>query len=50
MLDSTQPEVIEAGLKLAGGKCIVNSVHLEDGEEKLAASRGCCGYERRSSP
>lgn len=36
MLDSTQPEVIEAGLKLAGGKCIVNSVNLEDGEEKLA--------------
>jgi 5-methyltetrahydrofolate--homocysteine methyltransferase len=36
MLDSTQPEVIEAGLKLAGGKCIVNSVNLEDGEQKLA--------------
>ena len=36
MLDSTQPEVIEAGLKLAGGKCIVNSVNLEDGEAKLA--------------
>jgi len=36
MLDSTQPEVIEAGLKLAGGKCIVNSVNLEDGEERLA--------------
>jgi 5-methyltetrahydrofolate--homocysteine methyltransferase len=36
MLDSTQPEVIEAGLQLAGGKCIVNSVNLEDGEEKLA--------------
>jgi 5-methyltetrahydrofolate--homocysteine methyltransferase len=36
MLDSTEPEVIEAGLKLAGGKCIVNSVHLEGGEEKLA--------------
>ncbi len=36
MLDSTQPEVVEAGLKLAGGKCIINSVNLEDGEEKLA--------------
>ncbi|MBU0639416.1 MAG: methionine synthase [Planctomycetes bacterium] len=35
MLDSTQPEVIEAGLQLAGGKCIVNSVNLEDGEQKL---------------
>lgn len=36
MLDSTEPEVIEAGLKLAPGKCIVNSVNLEDGEEKMA--------------
>ncbi len=39
MLDSTESEVIEAGLKLAGGKCIVNSVNLEDGEDKL---RGIC--------
>lgn len=37
MLDSTEPAVIEAGLRLAGGKCIVNSVNLEDGEEKLQA-------------
>ncbi len=36
MLDSTEPAVIETGLKLAGGKCIVNSVNLEDGEAKLA--------------
>lgn len=36
MLDSTQIDVLETGLKLAGGKCIVNSVNLEDGEEKLA--------------
>jgi 5-methyltetrahydrofolate--homocysteine methyltransferase len=36
MLDSTQLEVIEAGLKLAGGKCIVNSVNLEDGEQRVA--------------
>ena len=35
MLDSTEAPVIEAGLKRAGGKCIVNSVNLEDGEEKL---------------
>ena len=35
MLDSTEPEVIEAGLKLAGGKCIVNSLNLEDGERKM---------------
>jgi 5-methyltetrahydrofolate--homocysteine methyltransferase len=44
MLDSTQADVVEAGLKLAGGKCIVNSVNLEDGEEKMATtSAGCCG-------
>jgi 5-methyltetrahydrofolate--homocysteine methyltransferase len=42
MLDSTQPEVIEAGLKLAGGKCIINSVNLEDGEHKLARIAGLC--------
>ena len=36
MLDSTNPEVIEAGLKNAGGKCIINSANLEDGEEKFA--------------
>ncbi|MBX3393849.1 MAG: methionine synthase [Phycisphaerae bacterium] len=35
MLDSTEAPVLEAGLKLAGGKCIVNSVNLEDGEEKM---------------
>jgi 5-methyltetrahydrofolate--homocysteine methyltransferase len=35
MLDSTNPAVMEAGLKLAGGKCILNSMNLEDGEEKL---------------
>ena len=35
MLDSTNPDVMEAGLKLAGGRCILNSMNLEDGEEKL---------------
>ncbi|MDB5333956.1 MAG: methionine synthase [Phycisphaerales bacterium] len=35
MLDSTNPAVMEAGLKLAGGRCILNSMNLEDGEEKL---------------
>ena len=37
MLDSTQPATIEAGLKAAGGKCLINSANLEDGEEKFAA-------------
>ena len=33
MIDSTSPEVMEAGLKLVGGRCILNSMNLEDGEE-----------------
>ncbi len=36
MIDSTQIDVLEAGLKHAPGKCIVNSMNLEEGEEKLA--------------
>ena len=35
MLDSTQAKTIEAGLKQAGGKCLINSANLEDGEEKF---------------
>lgn len=31
MIDSTTPEVIEACLKLYPGRCIVNSINLEDG-------------------
>ena len=31
MLDSTEPDVIEAGLQWIGGKPILNSVNLEDG-------------------
>src|SRR5439155_15276776 len=36
MLDSTNPDVMEAGLKLAGGRCVLNSMNLEDGEERVA--------------
>ena len=32
MLDSTEPQVIEAGLEMLGGRCIVNSVNYEDGD------------------
>ena len=32
MLDSTEPDVIEAGLQRYGGKAIINSVNLEDGD------------------
>jgi 5-methyltetrahydrofolate--homocysteine methyltransferase len=35
MLDSTNAAVMEAGLKLAGGRCILNSLNLEDGEERV---------------
>lgn len=34
MLDSTDPAVIEAGLKLTPGKSIVNSINLENGLER----------------
>jgi 5-methyltetrahydrofolate--homocysteine methyltransferase len=33
MIDSSRWEVIEAGLKCAQGKCIVNSISLKEGEE-----------------
>jgi 5-methyltetrahydrofolate--homocysteine methyltransferase len=32
MLDSTEPDVIETGLRWIGGKPILNSVNLEDGD------------------
>ncbi len=36
MFDSTEPPVIETALKLYGGKAIVNSINLEDGERKIS--------------
>jgi 5-methyltetrahydrofolate--homocysteine methyltransferase len=33
VLDSTEPQVMEAALFHAGGRCILNSANLEDGEE-----------------
>jgi 5-methyltetrahydrofolate--homocysteine methyltransferase len=35
MIDSTETDVLEAALQRAGGKCIVNSINLEDGEKRL---------------
>ncbi|NCS49606.1 MAG: methionine synthase [Microcystis aeruginosa BK11-02] len=35
MLDSTEWEKMEAGLKVAGGKCILNSTNYEDGERRF---------------
>ncbi len=34
MIDSTEPLVIERALKFAPGKCVVNSINLEDGEAR----------------
>ncbi|MEM6251969.1 MAG: methionine synthase [Cyanobacteria bacterium P01_D01_bin.156] len=35
MLDSTEWTKMEAGLKVAGGKCILNSTNYEDGNERF---------------
>jgi 5-methyltetrahydrofolate--homocysteine methyltransferase len=35
MIDSTQLDVLEAGLKLLGGRAVINSINLEDGEDKF---------------
>ena len=37
MIDSTQLATIEAGLKHAPGKCLINSANFEDGDEKFDA-------------
>ncbi len=36
VIDSTTPEVIEACLKLHPGRCVINSINLEDGGANLA--------------
>ncbi len=35
MLDSTEWEKMESGLKMAGGKCLLNSTNYEDGEDRF---------------
>ena len=35
MLDSTEWQKMEAGLKMVGGKCILNSTNYEDGDERF---------------
>ncbi|MFQ5589933.1 MAG: methionine synthase [Phycisphaerae bacterium] len=34
VIDTTEVAVLEASLKFAGGKCIINSINLEEGEGK----------------
>lgn len=35
VIDSTSPEAIEVALKNHGGRCVINSVNLEDGGKRL---------------
>ena len=35
VIDSTSPEAIEAALKNHGGRCVINSVNLEDGGARM---------------
>ncbi len=35
VIDSTEAPVIEEALKRAGGRCVINSINLEDGEERM---------------
>ncbi len=35
VIDSTEPDVMEAALKVAPGRCLLNSTHLEAGPAKL---------------
>lgn len=44
VIDSTEPPVLEAALKLLGGKCVINSINFEDGEERAAR---VLGYAKR---
>ena len=42
MVDSTEYPVIERALQLSPGKCIVNSINFEDGEEKARKVLNLC--------
>ena len=42
MIDSSKWEVIEAGLKNVQGKCIVNSISMKEGEEKIIREARLC--------
>ena len=45
MIDSSKWSVIEAGLKCAQGKCVVNSISLKEGESKfIEQARLCMKY------
>ena len=51
VLDSTEPQVMEAGLQWLGGRAILNSANLEDGEaRRLRASTACSRWPRSTAP
>ncbi len=47
VIDSTEAPVIEEALQLIGGKAIINSINLEDGEERIAQGRSALQEVRR---
>jgi 5-methyltetrahydrofolate--homocysteine methyltransferase len=46
VFDSTEPQVIEAGLQRFGGRAILNSANLEDGEEPGSRFDRVCSLAR----
>ncbi|UCD38853.1 MAG: dihydropteroate synthase, partial [Fidelibacterota bacterium] len=42
MLDSTEPQAIEAALRNLAGKCVINSINLEDGEDRAVQILQLC--------
>jgi 5-methyltetrahydrofolate--homocysteine methyltransferase len=42
MIDSTSPEVVEAALQRLAGRCVVNSINLEDGGERARKTIELC--------
>ena len=46
VLDSTEPQVIEAGLQRLGGRAILNSANLEDGEAEGSRFDRVCSLAR----
>ena len=47
VIDSTSPDVVEAALRIHPGRCLVNSVNLEDGGRNLA--RVCRAAKRHGA-
>jgi 5-methyltetrahydrofolate--homocysteine methyltransferase len=42
VLDSTEPPVLEESLRLIGGRAVINSINLEDGEERAGRILTLC--------